>query len=85
MTDEVFSGFYPTLFAHLTETVWDDGKPRKTATLLLFAENGRWKGFFHDRDGKRGFWVTAEAWEGLLDALEGSVESSSTEWKRDTR
>ena len=85
LTDEVFSGFYPRLFAHLTEQFWDDGKVRKTSTLLVMVENGRWKAFFHDRDGKRGFWTSAEAWEGLLDQLEGSVDSSSTEWRKDTR
>lgn len=84
-TDPVFAGFYPTLHGHLTETVWEDGKPRKTSTLLLMTENGRWKAFFHDRDLKRGFWVTGDAYEGVLGVLEESIESSSTEWRKDTR
>lgn len=83
--DEAFAGFYPTLHGHLVETSWEDGKPRKTSTLLLMTENGRWKAFYHDRDGKRGFWVSAEAYEGLLELIEDAVESSSTEWRKDTR
>lgn len=85
LKDEVFEGFYPKLLAHVSENQWEDGKPRKTSTLLVMVENGRWKAFFHDRDGKRGFWVTAEAWEWLLESLEAAVESSSTEWRKDTR
>ena len=85
LKDEVFEGFYPKLFAHLNETQWDDGKPRKTSTLLLMIENGRWKAFLHDRDAKRGCWLTGEAWEWLLEQLEAAVDSSSTEWRKDTR
>jgi len=85
LKDEVFEGFYPKLLAHLSDTAWDDGKPRKTSTLLLLVENARWKAFFHDRDGKRGFWLSAESWEWLLEALEAAVDSSSTEWRKDTR
>jgi len=85
LKDEVFEGFYPKLFAHLSETHWDDGKPRKTATMLVMVENGRWKGFFHDRDGKRGCWLSAESWEWLLEQIEAAVDSSSTEWRKDTR
>lgn len=85
LKDEVFEGFYPKLLAHLSETQWDDGKPRKTSTLLVMVENSRWKAFFHDRDGKRGFWISAESWEWLLEQLEAGVDSSSTEWRKDTR
>lgn len=85
LKDEVFEGFYPKLFAHLSETSWDDGKPRKPSTLLLLVENGRWKAFLHDRDGKRGFWLSGESWEWLLESLEAGVDSSSTEWRKDTR
>jgi len=85
LSDEVFSGFFPRLFAHMSETRWDDGKPRKTTTLLVFVENGKWKAHVNDRDGKRGFWVTADAWEELLLAADGAIESLSTEWRRDTR
>jgi len=85
LSDEVFEGLYPKLLAHLRETTWDDGKPRKTSTLLVLVENARWKAFFHDRDAKRGFWLSAEAWEWLLESLEAAVDSSSTEWRKDTR
>jgi hypothetical protein len=85
LLDEVFSTFYPTLFVHMTETVWEDGKKRIPSTLLLFVENGRWKAFLHDRDGKRGAWVTADSWEEVLQASERAIEASSTEWRKDTR
>jgi hypothetical protein len=83
--DEVLSGFYPTLCEWLTETTWEDGKSRKTSTLLLLTENGRWKAFLHDRDAKRGFWMTGEAYESLLGAIEEGLTKSSVEWRKDTR
>lgn len=85
LQDEVFSGFYPTLFSHMSETRWDDGKPRKTTTLLVFVENGKWKAHVNDRDGRRGFWVSADAWEQLLESADEAIDSVSTEWRKDTR
>lgn len=85
VADDVLKGWLPNLHDHLTETTWDDGKPRKTSTLMILTENGRWKAFLHDREHKRGCWVTAEAWEALLETLERSLADSSTEWRKDTR
>lgn len=85
MLDEVFRGWLPDLHDRLCETAWDDGKPRKTDTLLLFVENGRWKAHLHDRDGKRGAFVTGESWEEVLEAVNRAIQLSSLEWRRDTR
>lgn len=83
--DEVLRGWLPDLHDHLSETAWDDGKPRKTSTLMLLTENGRWKAFLHDRDGKKGAWVTGESYEDLLETLNKALETGSLEWRKDTR
>ena len=84
-TDESLRGYYPTLHDWLTETTWEDGKARKTSTLLIMTENGRWKAFLNDRDGKRGAFLSAEAYEWLLESLEKALLDSSLEWRKDTR
>jgi len=83
--DDVFHGWLPEIHDHLVHRQWDDGKPRKTSTLLVFVENGRWKCSLHDRDGKRGCFASGEGWEGLLEALERSLKDGSVEWRKDTR
>lgn len=83
--DEVLHGWLPALHDHLTETQWDDGKPRKTSTVLIMTENGYWKASIHDRDMKAGAWVTAEAWEELLETLNRKLIEGSLEWRKDTR
>jgi len=83
--DEVLRGWLPSVHEWLTELSWEDGKTRRASTLLLMTENGRWKAFFHDRDAKRGFWVTGSAYEDLMETLEKTLSSGSAEWRKDQR
>lgn len=83
--DEVLFGWLPTVHEWLTETQWDDGKPRKTTTLMVVVENGRWKLWVHDRDSKKSAWVTADAWEALWEVLERSLKDDDLEWRKDSR
>ena len=83
--DDVLHEWLPTLHDHLIESVWDDGKPRKTTTLMVLVENGQWKAWIHDRDAKRAAWVSGSCWEGLLEAAEKSLASDSLEWRADRR
>jgi hypothetical protein len=83
--DDVLHGWLPSLHDHLTESSWDDGKPRKTSTLMLLVENGVWKAWLHDRDRKMNAWVSGEGWEGLLEAVERALSLQTLEWRKDTR
>lgn len=83
--DEVLYGWLPTVHEWLTETQWDDGKPRRTTTLMVVVENGRWKCWVHDRDSKRSAWVSADAWEALWEILERGLQAEDLEWRKDTR
>jgi len=83
--DEVLLGWLPNVHEWLTETQWHDGKPRKSTTLMVVVENGRWKCWVHDRDARRSAWVTADAWEALWVVLERSLKDDDLEWRKDTR
>lgn len=72
----------PALMEYLTLTAWDDAKPRKTATLLLFVEEGQWKGCLNDRDAGRSLWVTGGSVEGVVATLEARLASGGGEWRR---
>lgn len=57
-SDEQLSLRYPTFHDFLTEVVWDDLKPRKPGTFLLFVDGGRWKACLHDKDARAACFVT---------------------------
>lgn len=83
--DESFRAFYPNVHDHLVEDLWSDGKVRKSSTLMIVVENGRWKGWIHDRDGRRSSWLSAASWEGILEVVEKSLAEGTTEWRADKR
>lgn len=83
--DEEFQLEYEALGEFMRETLWDDGKPRKTGTLLIVAEGKVLKCAVHDRDGRRGAWVTAETWKDLLSRIDAGLASDTLDWRKDTR
>jgi len=69
------------LAEYLTLTAWEDGKPRKTATLLLFAEDGVWKCCLNDRENGRVTFRSSETIEELLKALSDALEGDEVDWR----
>jgi len=78
--DPVFLDWYPHLHERLSETKWDDGKSRKTDTLMLFREHSMWKILIHDREARCKAWVSSGTWEGVLLALERGIGEGTLEW-----
>lgn len=72
---------YPTLMEYLAEDRYEDGSPRRTATLLIFFDQGEWKGCLNDRDTDRVAFVTATCPTAILVVLEDKLASSSIEWR----
>lgn len=72
---------YPLLWEHLVETRWEDGSTRETSTLLLFAEDGRWKGCLNDRAEARSVFLAALTPEGVFEALEAGLRSEGLDWR----
>jgi len=80
--DDAFAGRYPALWEFLTLERWDDGKPRKSGTVLLFIEAGLWKSCLNDRDGGRVAFAAAATQEALLQAVEGQLQGGRVEWRK---
>lgn len=85
VVDEVFRGQHPRLHEFLTEVVWDDQKPRKTGTLMIVVEDGWWKAWLHDRDGKGSAWFTSGSVLDVLTAVEMALEDGNVAWRADRR
>lgn len=80
--DEDFARRWPTLAAYLSDTTWDDGKKRETATLTLFVDDGCLKACLSDRATARIAFVTETTLQGLLDVLQEGLEDDSIEWRK---
>jgi len=78
--DRSFADRYPALHEWLTLTRDDVGQ-RMTATLLLFAEAGRFKACFCDRQADASFFRSSESVEGLWSALESALADGSADWR----
>jgi hypothetical protein len=75
----------PTLCEWLSATTWEDGSSRSTGTVMVFAEDGRWKAWVHDRDASMGCFVSSETLDGLWSAVEKAVGASGGDWRPDRK
>lgn len=71
---------FPTLFDFLTLTGWG-GKARKTGTMLVFCEDGKWKACVTDRDGGHYAFHSSDTLEGLLKALDDALRGGALDWR----
>ena len=69
----------------LSVSQWEDGSARATGTLMLFAEDGRWKAWLHDRDGSCGAFVSSDGLGSLLQAVNKLVSQPGGDWRPDKK
>ena len=79
--DEDLKKRCPALVDYLTETRWGDGRPRQTATLHLFVDQGQLKCFLNDRAVGRSACVSASTLVGLLGVLEAGLRGDCLDWR----
>jgi hypothetical protein len=72
---------FPALYEYLAEARHDDGRVRQTATLLIFAESGRWKLCLNDRENARSCWGGGERLQDALKAFEERLQDDDVEWR----
>ncbi len=82
--DEHLGKTHPAILLMLTATADDGGKPRKTSTLTVVAEDGLFKGGLRDRENEASLWRSAKTFEGLLGALEDALTSGEADWRAAT-
>jgi hypothetical protein len=79
--DPVFEKQCPTLFAFMTVTE-EDGKPRSPSSLVVFTEDGQWKGCLSEKDAGLQLWRTGETLQKLLGSLEKALAGGNADWRR---
>jgi hypothetical protein len=83
--DAEFAAACPLLHLFLTAIVDDDGKPRKTSTLMIFSEDLRFRAVLHERQHGLSLWRDSDSVKGCLDGLEAALGSGRAEWRRDAK
>lgn len=71
----------PNVYAFLTQTRYDDGSFRTTATLLFFVEDAAIKVCINDRENNRSLFRRSGSIWGALDAVEEAIGGGSADWK----
>lgn len=70
------------LYEYLTVDRYDDGTPRQVGTLLIFSEDGLWKGCLHDRQEQRSAWASGSDIDAVLSALDADLRNGTAQWRR---
>lgn len=73
---------YPHLYEYLTESSWDDGKPRDRATIMIIADGGRFKLWLNDKALGRSCWVSGETLEAAFLSLDAGLSADDLEWRK---
>lgn len=82
--DEQLHSEAPALTEYLTATVYPDGKPRQTSTLVIFTEASSWKATLIERDQEVQLWATGDSFYDLVQVLEAELVSSQPDWRKAT-
>lgn len=81
LDDPEFRTNFPTLYEYLTQTKWDSGEPRLTATLSVFVDQGAMTVCLNDRSNNRSLFANEPALFACFASLEEALASDTAEWK----
>ena len=84
-SDEELRASHPELYDYLTCLYFDGdtSQPRATSTLLVFCQDGVWKGCLRDRAEGVCAWVAAPSFQCLLDVLDKELAGGTAVWRLD--
>jgi len=81
LLDEDFFEEWPTVWEYLSETRFDDGKPRETSTVLIFVDAERLKVCLSDREANEVAFVSGATFKEAMDALERGLAGGTLDWR----
>lgn len=84
VTDKEFCSLYPALGEFLFAVVDDEGKPRQTATLMIFADGGLVKALLNDRSSQQTLWAQGATLEESLNDLDRRIQDDTSAWRDNT-
>lgn len=78
--DDDFRKKYPVLHEFLVLCGYG-GKARKTGSLSLWAEEGKFKACVSDKEGGRIAFISSDSVAGLLEAVDRGLKSGHLDWR----
>jgi hypothetical protein len=79
--DAAFEKQCPVLFAFMT-VLEEEGAAREPSSLVIFTEDGAWKGCLSEKNAGVQLWRTADSFQKLLQALEKALASGQADWRK---
>lgn len=76
---------WPALVEFLAEEFWPDGKARRTGSLTLFFDTGRWKVALNDRDQDTVGFGSCASLASLLDWVDRALRDGTLDWRHTGR
>lgn len=83
VSDAAGAAEWPTLFSYLTQTAWEDGSARDTASLLIFQQDGHLKFMVRDRASGLCLWGASPTLSELLLSVELTLTDPASVWRLD--
>lgn len=81
VTDTAFSAAYPLVWSYLSESTWDDGKPRETSALSFTWKDSSWQVALNDKALKQSLYSTASTQKQALKLLEEALATGVGAWR----
>jgi hypothetical protein len=82
MADEDFRKRYPGLVELMTASTYPDGSSRLPSAIVLFYEDGLFKGSVSDKSSESALWATGASLSAFLKTLEARVGEERPDWRR---
>lgn len=79
--DPDLAGRCPAVEEFLRVAATEDGKVRRTGTILVFTEAGLWKACLSDRESGHIAFVAAGSFGTLWDAAEACLQGDGADWR----
>jgi len=80
-SDPAMEKQFPTLHAFMT-AIEEDGRPRSPSSLVVFTEDGQWKGCLSEKDIGLQLWRTGDTLQKLLGSIEKALASGQADWRK---
>lgn len=80
--DPAFLKNYPTLAQGMSDTWWEDGKPRELWTLTVRFDTNSVNLCVNDRGANMGLYTTGESLDDALALLEECLSQGTASWRR---
>lgn len=83
LDDNDTKSLFPTLWDYMTQDRWDDGTPRETSSLLIFAQDGMLKAMLRDRENGQCLWTAGVSVATVMFQLDTALNDPNADWKAD--